>query len=145
MTAEIQKELQLYWSFGDEIETFDEITMKGKGMIISAALQRNMLNHLYMKHLGIEKTRMLVHKSIYWININAGIEDTVENCHTGLDFQATQPKEKTISHKIPDRMWESVGADIFTITNKQYLCIVDYQSKFPMIKQVKAFSADKII
>ena len=40
---------------------------------------------------------------------------------------------------------ESVGADIFTINIKHYLCIVDYHSTFLVIKHVKRLSADNLI
>ena len=39
-----------------------------------------------------------------------------------------------MSHEIPGRPWESLGTDVFSINNKHYLCIVDYQGKFPLMK-----------
>ena len=31
-------------------------------------------------------------------------------------------------HEIPDRPWQKVGTDLFTVDNKQYLVTVDYYS-----------------
>ena len=143
--AEIQKELQVYWSFRDEILIIDGMPMKGERIIIMESLQGKVLNHQHMNHMGIEKTRLLACKSIYWINMNADIKDAVKNCPTCFDFQATQLKHKTISHKIPGRPWESIRADIFNTNNRHYFCIVDYHSKFPVIKQMKGFSTDNVI
>ena len=50
-----------------------------------------------------------------------------------------------MSHKIPGRLWESLGAAIIAIYNKHYLCIVDYHRKFPIVKQVEGFSKDDLI
>ena len=50
-----------------------------------------------------------------------------------------------LSHETPFRPWECVRADIFAITNKHYLCIVDYQSRFLVIKQVNGLSVDNLI
>ena len=47
--------------------------------------------------------------------------------------------------EIPGRLWEYVGVDIFPINNKHFLCIVDYYSKFPVMKQVELFSTDNVI
>ena len=47
-------------------------------------------------------------------------------------------------HKIPERPYESVGVDIFTITNKHYLYIVHYQNKLP-IEQLECFGTDILI
>ena len=50
-----------------------------------------------------------------------------------------------MSHKIPGGFWESLGAELFTVDNRHYLCIVHYHSKFPVIKQVGGFNTDNLI
>ena len=50
-----------------------------------------------------------------------------------------------IHRDIPARPWEVIGADIFTFNNKHYLCIVDYHSKFPIIKKTEDLSAGSLI
>ena len=61
-----------------------------------------------------------------------------------LIIRPTQSKDKVMSHKMSGRPWESVRVDIFTINNKQYLCIVNYHSKFPVMN-VEDFSTDNLI
>ena len=56
-----------------------------------------------------------------------------------------QPKEKIIHHDIPLRPWEVLGVDILQLNNKKYLCIVDYHSKFLVIKRMEGLSADNLI
>ena len=48
-------------------------------------------------------------------------------------------------HDIPLRPWEVIDTDVFHFKNKHYLCIVDYNSKFPVIKRLEGLSADKLI
>ena len=50
-----------------------------------------------------------------------------------------------IHHNIPVRPWDIIGTDMFTLNNKHYLCIVDYHSKFPIIKKAEDLSADSLI
>ena len=95
---------------------------------------RKVLKQLHINHLVIEKTKTLACESIYWINMNADIEERVKNCPTYLNFQKTQPKDKTISQKIPRRPLEYVRTDIFSSNDKHHLCIVDYHSKCPVMK-----------
>ena len=52
---------------------------------------------------------------------------------TCLEFQQTQPKEKIIHHEAQLRPWEAEGADTFHFNNINYLCVVDYNSKFPIV------------
>ena len=42
-------------------------------------------------------------------------------------------------------LWKSVGTDMFTINNNHYLCILDYHSKFPVIKQAERLRTDSLI
>ena len=48
-------------------------------------------------------------------------------------------------HDILVRLWDVISAYIFTLNDKQYLCIVDYHSKFLMIKKTADLSADSVI
>ena len=38
-----------------------------------------------------------------------------------------------------------IGADIFQFNNKNYICIVDYHRKFPIIKRIEGLLADNLI
>ena len=86
-----------------------------------------------------------MYESVYWANINIDIENHIKSCNTCLEFQQTQPKEKIIHHDIPLRPWEVLGVDIFHLNNKNYLCIVDYHSKFPVIKRMEGLSTENLI
>ena len=91
------------------------------------------------------KTKLLARECIYWININDDIEKYIQNCSTCLNFQQTQPKERMIHHDIPAKPWEIIGTDMSTLHNKNYLCIVDYPSKFPVIKKMEDLSGENLI
>ena len=51
-------------------------------------------------------------------SMNNYIENHIKDCSTCLNFQ-------------------HFGADIFTLHNKNYLCIVEYCSKFPVTKKLE--------
>ena len=89
--------------------------------------------------MGIKKTKLIAHESTYWPNINDDIEHFIKNCITCLTFQQTQPKEKMIHHDIPLRPWDVIGADMFTLNNKHSLCIVDYHSKFTIVREDRRY------
>ena len=117
--------------------------MKGRHVIIPEILKTQALDQLYVSHMGIEK--LLACESIYWVNVNDDIENFIKSCSTCLTFQQTQSKDKMIHHDIPVRPWDIIGTDMFTLNNKHYLCIVDYHSKFPIIKKTEDLSANSLI
>ena len=54
-----------------------------------------------------------------------------------------QPKE-IIYHDIPLHPWEVISMDVFHFNNKNYLCIIDYNSNFPVIKKLEGLSAESL-
>ena len=82
---------------------------------------------------------------MYWVNINNDIENQVKNCSTFLEFQQTQPEEKAVYYDILLTPWEVLGVDIFQFNSKKYLCLVDYHSKFLVIKRMEGLSAESLI
>ena len=95
---EINAELKLYWAYRDELAVLDGIILKGRCIIIPNSLRQQVLNQLHTNHMGIEKTKLLACKCVYWYSINADIEKYIKQCATCLEFQQTQPKEKIIHH-----------------------------------------------
>ena len=77
--------------------------------------------------------------------MNEDIKNIMKQYATYLDYQQTQPHEKTIPCDILCKSWEVVGADIFSINNNAQLCIVDCYSKFPIVKKSDGLSANKLI
>ena len=142
---ELHSDIRLYWSHRDDLVVIDGVVMKGRHIIIPAVLKQQVLDQLYHNHMGIEKTKLLTGELVYWVDINTDIEKHIKNCNMCLEFQQTQPKEKIVHHDIPLRPWEVLGADVFHFNNKNYVCIIDYHSKFPLIKRMEGLSTDSLI
>ena len=138
-------DLSPYWSYRDELVVIDGTILKGRCIIMPNSLRQQVLDQLHTNHMGIEKTKLLACKCVYWSSINADIEKYIKQCATCLEFQQMQPKEKIIHHDIPFRPWEVVGADIFHFNNRNYLCVIDYNSKFPIIKRLEGLSVENLI
>ena len=94
--------------------------------------------------MGTEKTRLLLNESIYWTNINTDIKNAIRNCCVFLIFRCHSQKIRCCQMRYQASM-ESLGADIFSITNKHYFYAIDYYKKFPVIKWVEGLSADNIM
>ena len=142
--GEMHINLKPYWSYRDELDIIEIVMLKGRCIIIPASLKQQVFEQLHTNHMGIEQTKLLTCKFVYWSNINADIKKYIKSCPKCLEFQQMQPKEKIIHHNIPLRLWEVLGADVFHFNNKNHLCIVDYHSKFPMVKRLEGLSAENL-
>ena len=79
----------------NELAMTDSIEMKSERIIILFQLQKQILQQLHSNCMGTgKKMRLLVHESVYWLNMNADIENTMKYCATYQDYRQTQQHEK---------------------------------------------------
>ena len=74
------------WSFREDMAVIDGIIMKGRHVIIPEVLTTHALEQLHINHMGIEKTKLLAHESIYWVNVNDDIKYFIKNVLCALHF-----------------------------------------------------------
>ena len=74
---ELEHIIPHYWPLRCELAMIDDITMKDKRIIIPFLLQKQILQQLHSNCMSIEEMRLLAHESVYWININTDIKNTV--------------------------------------------------------------------
>ena len=122
----------------------DHVAVNTNEIIISFTLQKQILDQLHSNHIGIEKTLFLLRESVLWINMNVDIECTVKQCTACLEYQWMHSQEKLALWNTMQTM-EVVAVDVFLMNGKNLLCIVDYQSKFQIVKKVNSLSAEDLV
>ena len=139
------QDIQKYWSVRHELAMIDGMAIKDKRIIILYQLQREKLNLLYSSYIGIGKMRLLVCKSVYQINMNTDIENTLKHCSTCLEYQNMQLQDKVIPYRTLTKPLELVGTDIFMVKNETLLYIVHHHSKYQVVKRVDGLLAEDLI
>lgn len=104
--------LRPYWSFRDEMSVEDGIILKGDRIVIPLKARPGILAKLHESNHGIDKTRLRA-SCVYWVNLNADIEDIIKKCSACQQEQ--QLPESFIQHEIPTRAWQVIGTDLFSI------------------------------
>ena len=64
------------WTFWDDMAVIDGVILKGRHIVILETLQRQALEQLHVIHMGVDKAKLLVWKSIYRIGMNMDIKNT---------------------------------------------------------------------
>ena len=135
---------QLLKSAADICDLDGLLFLNGK-LIIPQSMRKVILDIAHEGHLGIEKTKQLARTSVYWPGIGSDIERLVSKCPTCQSFQRAQQREPLIPHPVPDRVWQKVSADIFTLDGKDYLIVIDYYSHFPEMARLESKTASCVI
>ena len=139
------RSIQSYWYFQDEITCEDGILYKGTRLIIPKSERPSTLKVLHMGHYAIDKMSLRARETVYWPGINEDIRHTYHHCHICAKFARTQQKETLQYIETPQTAWEQLGLDIFTLRNTQYLLVIDYFSRFPVVKQLQSLHSLSVI
>ena len=138
------QELWDYWTFRCDLVIEDGLILKGDRIIIPEILRGQILDALHTGHQGETKCLLLARESVFWPGITNDIKQLVKDCDTYNKYQAEQPKLPLMQPDLPTRPWEKLGTDIFEFKGLKYLMIVDYYSRFPVIRLLSDISSETI-
>ena len=86
-----------------------------------------MLDRIHEGHQGITKCRQRTKSSIWWPGLSRQLEDMIQSCRKCVEQRVQRP-DPLIPTAVPDRPWQVLGTDLFTLKGRTYLLVVDYRS-----------------
>ena len=83
---------------------------------------------------------------MYWPKLYDELKDLVTNCATCLKYSASNRKDSTkigppLGQEIPTQPWEKLATDLFTYDHTNYLLVVNYTTKFPVVRKLTDLTA----
>ena len=137
--------LLAYWNYRDELTVADGMILKGTRIIIPESLKPAVLKQLHYAQQGAEKCKLRAKGSVFWANINQDIDELVITCSPCQHHQKLNTKEPLLPHYFPPKAWHKLGSDIFFWNQTDYLLVVDYYSKFPLLKKLANTQSSTVI
>ena len=114
-------------------------------IVIPESPQPDVLKQLHYAHQGAEKCKLRAKGSVFWANINRDIEELVKSCPPCQCHQKLNVKEPLLPHDVLQRPWHTLGSDIFFWNNTNFLLVIDYYSKFPVVKTLTSLQSSAVI
>ena len=118
-----------YWSVRGEITMNHGLLLKSSRIIIPSSLRLEMLDCIHEGHQGITKCRQRTKSSIWWPGLSRQLEDMIQSCRKCVEYRVQRP-EPLIPSAVPDRPWQVLGTDLFTLKGRTYLLVIDYRSRY---------------
>ena len=82
---------------------------------------------------------------MYWPGLNQEIETMVQKCNMCIRFSDHNNKQLLQYHKVLNRLWQKVTADLGTYGGKEYLIICNNFSLFPEMFQLRNTTSTTVI
>ena len=109
--------------------------------------REQILQQIHEGHLGLNKCQMHAKETVYWPGLNDQLEQLILNCQLCLKYSKSKNKgtlHTALGHEVPATPWSKVATDIFHYESQPYLLIVDYTSRFPIVRKLKSMSAQHV-
>ena len=139
-------ELKPYKQVRNEMMFKGDVLMKGEQIVIPQSLRMRTLKIAHESHLGIVKTKALVHDKVWWPGMDKAIEEMIKTCIPCLSM-ATPVKEPMKHLDTPmSKPYEKVYIDLCgPFPSGDYvLGIIDACSRWPDAHITKSTSSNQI-
>ena len=119
----------------------DGLVLKENRIVIPESMRDQVLEAI---HVGETKCMLRARESVFWLGISNDIRRMVKECEPCNRHLPVQPNFPIQQLDLPTRPWEKLGTGIFEFDKKKYLMIVDYYSRFPVIRLLSDMTANTI-
>ena len=137
--------LHPYWNFRDELTIENSILMKNSKVLIPETLKQKYLMQIHQGHQGIEACRSRAREFVFWINLNNDLKELVEKCDICQSQQnSTAVIQKYVS-EVPPHPWHTLGSDLFYFQRIDFLVVVDYFSKYLIVRKIPNSTSSAVI
>ena len=137
--------LHPYWNFRDELMIESGILMKNSKVLIPETLKQKYLMQIHQGHQGIEACRTRAREFVFWISINNDLKELVEKCDICQSQQNSTPIIQKYVSEVPPHPWHMIGSDLFYFQRIDFLVVVDYFSKYLIIRKIPSSTSSAVI
>ena len=143
--SQIPVSLHPYWNFRDELTVESGILMKNSKVLIPETLKQKYLKQIHQGHQGIEACRSRAREFVFWVNINSDLKEMVEKCDICQSQQNSTTSVQKYVSEVPPHPWHTLGSDLFYFQRIDFLVIVDYFSKYLIVRKIPNSTSSAVI
>ena len=134
-----------YFDYRDELTIQDGIILRGERIVIPHKARAEMKKKIHAGHMGINSCLRRAREVIFWPGMSSEIRQLIESCDICATFADRQSPETLSLHPVPERPWDKVGTDLFTIHGRDYLITVDYFSGYFEVDYLPDTASETVI
>ena len=143
--SQIPMFLHPYWNFRDELTVESGILMKNSKVLIPESLKQKYLKQIHQGHQGIEACRSRAREFVFWVNINSDLKEMVEKCDICQSQQNSTTSVQKYVSEVPPHPWHTLGSDLFYFQRIDFLVVVDYFSKYLIVRKLPSSTPSAVI
>lgn len=141
---QLQGVVKHYWSERAVLSVHNGLLLRGTRLVIPANMRNAVLDKIHEGHQGVVKCRERARQAVWWPGLSNQISELVLKCRLCIQ-ERVNVREPLMPTRLPERPWQNLGADLFTLKDKNYLLVVDYFSRYVEIAQLSPTRSANVI
>ncbi|XP_041351023.1 uncharacterized protein K02A2.6-like [Gigantopelta aegis] len=143
--SDVPPSITPYFDYRDELTVQDGIVLRGERVIIPVSMRKDLKDKVHAGYFDINSCLRRARELIFWPRMSSEIKHYIESCDICASHSRKQSTEPLHMHEVPNRPWEKVGTDIFTIRGRNYLITVDYFSQFFEVDYLSDTTSETVV
>jgi len=124
-----------YYAFRDHVTVVDNILFYQGRVFIPEMERERVLKDIHRGHQGETKCIRRASKVVWWPGMTLEIRELVKKCGI-CEERRIKPKEPLICTPLPERPWWRLAVDLFEFSQKSYVVVVDYYSRYISVHEL---------
>ena len=143
--SNVPDNLKDYWNYRDELTVENGILLKSHKFIVPKNLQSVYINKIHAGHLGINKSLQKAREYLFWKGYTKDISEAIDKCTLCQENAPSNPQCFQYISEVPPHPWHTLGTDLFYHRKQDYLVLVDYFSKFLIVRKIPNSTTGAIV
>ena len=141
----VPENLRAYQQVQGELSVMDGLLVYNSRIVVPVSQRKIILHKLHASHQGLNKCRERAQLSVWWPGLSTQLKELINTCETCREARPSQRNEPLLATPLPDRPWQKLGADLFTLKGKDYIVVVDYYSRWIEFTELHNTSAVPVV
>ena len=109
----------------------DSVLLWGSRVIVSPKARERVIDVLHRTHPGVSRIKSLARSYVWWLHMDAKIENCVKSCHAFQENFNSPAKAPLHPWEWPERAWSRVHVDYAGLFEGSiFLIVIDAYSKW---------------
>ena len=134
---------QPYNLIRDQLTVVEGVVMMSARFVIPEALRPSVMALAHEGHPGREAFHDVLRQRVWWPGLTKDATLYVERCSECWRRRSNNPQELLPSEV--EGVWEKLAVDLVSIEGHSVLSIIDYGSRFPILRPLRSTSASAVI
>lgn len=140
----ISDEIKPFYNRKNDLEVVNQCLFWNQGIVIPKMLQNQVLKELHATHEGIVRTKSLAQSYLWFPGLDKKNEEICKSCNHCLLVRAAPPR-CIVNWPSSEEPFYTIHADFFSLSNHQFLVIVDSYTKWPEVYVTKNITSTDLV